>query len=172
MSQKSKVVEAVNFLIESPNYTRLIKEMTDIIERWDTHPMVYGGQLAILNAVIDVGLENREAFERLIKLMDEKRKLIPTVKRMDYQRDLMRDRRIRANKAIELHELTHGSMTTSQKAQFTKDLQARWRKARDEFIKAKGDLGWAERNAAAGEFWADVDRKLDINLATARRGKR
>ena len=50
MSNK-RVVDAVNFLIEAPNYSSLLQEMTRIIEHWDTHPMYYGGHLSPLNAM-------------------------------------------------------------------------------------------------------------------------
>lgn len=170
MVDKSNVVKAVNFLIQSPNYTRLIREITDIIERWDTHPMAYGGELTILNALIDVGLESRTAFENLVSLIDSKRRLLPDIKRIDYQRDLMRERRARVNKAMELHELSgHELGGAADKKQFATDIQARWKKARDEFIKGKGKLSWKERNAAAQEFWDMIDRQLDENIRALRK---
>lgn len=164
----SRVVQAVNYLIEAPNYAALINEMTKIIETWDTHPMVYGGQLACLNAMIDVGLQNREAFERLVKLIEDKRKLLPAVRRTDYQRDLMRERRARMAKALELHELRHGVLRGAAKAAEVQAIQARWAQAKREHLEAAGATGWAERNAATREFWEQIDRKLDINLADAR----
>ena len=167
---KAEVVKAVNFLIQSPNYTRLIREITDIIERWDTHPMAYAGEMKFLSAMIDVGLESRDAFENLVSLIDSKRKLLPDIKRIDYQRDLMRERRARVNKAMELHELNGQLLPTSaDKKQFSTDIQVRWKKARDEFIKAKGKLSWKERNAAAQEFWDLVDRQLDENIRLKRK---
>ena len=172
MVDKKKVVEAVNFLITSPNYAKLINEMTGIIERWDTHPMAYGGKLSMLNAMLDVGLENREAFERLLKLVEGKRHLLPQTKRTDYQRQLMRDRRARLAKAMELSEMTSGPMTPSQRKMREKELQTRWASARTEYIAKKGKLSWSERNDASNEFWRMIDRQLDANLATARRQHR
>ena len=172
MVDKKKVTEAVNFLITSPNYAKLINEMTNIIERWDTHPMAYGGKLSMLNAMIDVGLENRDAFEKLLKLIEGKRKLLPQTKRTDYQRNLMRDRRARLAKAMELAETTTGPMSPAQRKQREKELQARWASARTEFIAKKGHLSWAERNNASNEFWQMIDRQLDANLVAARRQHR
>ena len=172
MVDKKKVTEAVNFLITTPNYAKLINEMTGIIERWDTHPMVYGGKLSMLNAMIDVGLENRDAFEKLLKLVEAKRKLVPQTKRTDYQRNLMRDRRARLAKAMELAEMTGGNLSPSQRKQREKELQARWAAARSDYIAKKGKLSWAERNEASNEFWRMIDRQLDANLTAARRQHR
>jgi hypothetical protein len=170
MSDRKAVTEAVNFLILAPNYAGLINEMTTIIENWDEHPMAYSGKLSCLNALLDVGLQSREAFERLLKLVEEKRKLVPTNRRTDYQRNLMRARRARIAKSVELAEALSGTkMDAAQKKEHTKTIQEKWAKARDEFIAGKGDLDWKGRNAASNEFWEMIDTKLDLNLRDARR---
>lgn len=171
MVDKAKILAAVSYLIAAPNYAKLINEMTQIIERWDTHPMAYGGKLEMLNALIDVGLENRDAFEKLLRLVESKRKLVPQTKRTDYQRQLMRERRARIAKALELAEMTTGKMSTADRKAREKALQERWRAARDKFIADKGELRWAERNEASNEFWSMIDRQLDTNLAAARRAR-
>jgi tRNA A37 N6-isopentenylltransferase MiaA len=168
---KTTITEAVNHLIEAPNYAKLINEMTGIIERWDTHPMAYGGTLSKLNSLIDVGLENRDAFEKLLDLVERKRKLAPQTRRTDYQRELMRDRRARMAKALELTELTNGPMNTAQRRKREQELQSRWSEARARFIAEKGELTWNERNAASREFWAQIDATLDSNLRSARRSR-
>lgn len=170
MSNKQRVVEAVNYLIRAPQYAKLINEITSIIETWDTHPMTYGGKLSHLNALIDVGLADRIAFEKLVRLIETKRKLVPEIKRVDYQRGFMAEKRARLDKAIELHELTKGKFATGKaRKAHAADVQRRWMAARDEFVTSKGELGWAERNAARAVFWAGVDLKLDEALAQARR---
>lgn len=169
MTDKTKLVQALNYLIAAPNYAKLTSELTQIIERWDDHPMVYGGKLQMLNALIDVGLENRQAFEKLLQLVESKRRDLPRTKRTDYQRQLMRERRARIAKAMELAELTGGKLATADRRARERALTERWRQARDEFIGSKGQIGWAERNAASSEFWAMIDRQLDTNLQQARR---
>lgn len=170
MPEKERVLQAVNYLVESDEYARLIREITDTIERFDKRPMVYAGKLELLNILIDVGVANRAAFERLVKLIEEKRKLIPQVRRVDYQRELMAQRRARVAKASELHELTKGrKLTQDERTKFTKDIQARWAKERDTYILAKGNLDWHGRNEATREFWSKVDTTLDANIRDARR---
>lgn len=169
MVDRQKLTEAVNHLVIAPNYSRLINEITQIIERWDEHPMAYTGKLDMLNALLDVGLTNRDAFEKLLKLVEEKRKLVPQTKRADYQRNLMRQRRARVAKAIELAELTGKPMDATQRKEHEKALLARWSKARKDFVAAKGKLDWKGRNEASGQFWEMIDRQLDQNLKAARR---
>lgn len=164
-----RVTEAVNLLIEAPNYAALINEITRFIETWDTHPMVYGGHLACLNALIDVGLTNRTAFEQLVQLINQKRREHPAIKRVDYQRELMRDRRARIAKALELHETKFGKLRGAARMAEMKSIQERWAQARKEFMANKGPLDWKGRNMAAAEFWDVIDRNLDENLAQARR---
>lgn len=166
---KQRVTEAVNQLIYAPNYATLVNEMTRIIETWHTHPMVYGGNLRYLNAIVDVGLVNRSAFERIVKLVEERRKLVPHAKRVDYQRELMQVRRAREAKAIELHETLHGPLRGSRRQEYLTGLRDRWRAARAAFIAERGDgISWKERNTVANEFWDMIDRQLDANLYDAK----
>jgi len=167
---KQVLVEAVNFLIQSESYARLINEVTEIIEHWDTHPMAYAGNLACLNELINVGLESRDAFENLVKLIEDKRKLIPTMRRADYQRDLMRERRARFAKALTLHEAAQGPILTSAERRRVEDeIRKRWAVARKDFIDARGKLPWKARNTVANEFWEGIDRQLDADLRTIRK---
>lgn len=167
---KQTLVEAVNLLIHSEAYTKLINEVTEIIEHWDTHPMAFEGKLKPLNALIDVGLESRDAFENLVKLIESKRQMIPVMRRADYQRDLMRDRRARFAKALALHAATHGPITSpTQRVKVEDDIRKRWAEARKQFIEARGKLSWKERNTVANEFWEMIDRQLDESLRELRR---
>ena len=175
-----EVIAAIMYLIQSDRYASLIREITEIIENWDMHPMYYGGHLSVLNALIELGIGDRQttsgstgrtAFEGVVRLIEERRKLIPPLKRVDYQRDLMRERRARIAKALELHERTTGRSIrgTPERQRLSADIQARWNKARAEFIKARGKLSWKDRNAAGGEFWAMIDEKLNENLRVSKR---
>lgn len=171
MTDYSKITTAVNYLIASPSYAKLVNEMTGIIERWDTHPMVYGPKLEHLNSLIDVGLKSRDAFEELVKLAGKKRQELPSARRQDYQRELMRARRTRLAKAIALREATFGKMTKPKRLEYAKDVQARWAEERTKFLKGQGTMTWHQRNEAIAAFWDGIDRKLDINLAAARKGR-
>lgn len=164
------LTEAVNFLIQSDKYSMLIREITEIVERWDTHPMAYDGHLVCLNALIEIGLESRVAFENVIKLIENKRKAIPAIKRVDYQRTLMQERRARIAKALELHERSGKAIkNTAERTTLTAQIQKRWAKAKKEYIKSKGKISWKARNAAMNEFWREIDAQLDENLRAKRK---
>lgn len=163
-----RVNDAVNFLIDAPTYASLINEMTRIIETWDTHPMSYGGHLACLNAMLDVGLQNRAAFERLVQLIEDKRKEMPAGKR-DYQRDLMRSRRARMAMALELHERKYGPLRGAARMSETQAIQGRWMAAKRQFLANKGVMDWKQRNEATQEFWQQVDHNLELNLRNAQK---
>lgn len=165
----ARVVDAVNFLIEASNFASLSGEMTRIIENWDMHPMSYGGHLSPLNAMLDVGLHSREAFERLLTLVEDKRRDLPAAKRGDYQRNLMRERRARMAKAMELHERRYGLLRGAARMTETQAIQTRWAAAKRQFMAGKGALDWSSRNDATREFWEMVDRQLDANLKSAHR---
>lgn len=168
MVRRDDIVEAVNYLIHSKDCTARINEITDVIDRWEERPMIYAGHLMQLNALIDIGVEDREAYEKILRLIAERRKLIPAMRRVDYQRELMRERRARVAKAIELQELRHGKMDTKAKRRFEKEITERWRQAQDEFIKKKGKLKWEARNEAKREFWRTIDDNLEKNIRSER----
>lgn len=164
---KQMVVDAINYLIKSDNYVRLSKLIIEIIDNWEFQPMVFADRLTILNSLINIGLDNRAALDRLLTLAEEKRRVVPKLKRADYQRNLMRERRIRLHKVIALEQSKRGRpLTPAEKERRTTQAAATWSKEKDKFIKAKGKLSWFERNEAIEEFWKMVDFKLDTNLAT------
>jgi DNA repair ATPase RecN len=132
--------------------------------------MAYDGHLACLNSLIEIGLKSAEAFEKVLALIESKRRAVPALNRVDYQRNLMQERRARVSKALELHERSGKRIRNTQERQtLTAQLQKRWSKAQAEYLKSKGKLSWKERNAARQEFWADIDAKLDADLKTKER---
>jgi hypothetical protein len=160
-----RVTDAVNFLIDAPDYIVRAQEMTRSIENPRT-AVAYTGTLSCLNALLELGTANRDAFERILKLVEEKRKENPSVAKRDYQRNIMRDRRKRMAKAILLHEARQGPLRGDARVTEMAAIRARWDKAKAEFvIKAETETG-ADRLAAIKNFWAMVDRQLDANIAS------
>ena len=165
----TRVVGAVNFLVAAPNHNALIHELTRVVERWDERPAVYGGQLSCLNAMIDVGLSSRHAFEKLVELIDRTRRAVPRARRGDYQRDLMRERRARMATAMALHEARYGPLTPAARAAEAHGITERWNAAKRRFLAERGEMSWAESNAATREFWRKLDARLACNYAAATR---
>lgn len=169
MATKAAIAAAVNYLIESTNYASLVREITNCIELWETRPMSFSNHLEVLNSLIEVGLESREAFEALLKLAEDRRKTMPEQRRIDYQREMMRARRSRTRKALEVYELQRGRLPSAEKTKYTKQLWERWNKAKEEFMRKKMPESWHERMAATREFWEGIDAVLENNLRQARK---
>jgi hypothetical protein len=129
----------------------------------------YTGSLACLNALLDLGAANRDAFERILKLVETKRKENPSVSKRDYQRDIMRDRRKRMAKAILLHEARQGPLRGDDRTREMASIRARWAKAKAEFLVMRESVSAGDRLDATRDFWAMVDRQLDANVASLHR---
>ena len=163
-----RVTEAVNYLIDAPDYSARAQEMTRSIEN-PRDRVDYTGSLACLNALLDLGAANRDAFERILKLVETKRKENPSVSKRDYQRDIMRDRRKRMAKAILLHEARQGPLRGDDRTREMASIRARWAKAKAEFLVMRESVSAGDRLDATRDFWAMVDRQLDANVASLHR---
>ena len=163
-----RVTDAVNYLIDAPDYIVRAQEMTRSIEN-PKGRVDYTGTLASLNALLDLGVANRDAFERILKLIEERRRENPSVAKRDYQRDIMRDRRKRMAKALLLHEARQGPLKGDARATEMASIRARWDKAKAEFMIKQNVATGAERLDAIRDFWAMVDRQLDANVANLHR---
>lgn len=166
--QHDKLTEAVNLLIASPQYAVLANEMTAIIENWDRKHVVYSGEFACLNSLVDVGVQNRAAFERLLSMVRERRQTQPHTRRIDYQREIMRERRARVAKGLLIYEAAKGKVSGEKRKQIAAALQKRWSEQRTAYLAARRGLNWQDRNSASADFWAKIDQELDTRLAAAR----
>jgi hypothetical protein len=163
-----RVTEAVNYLIDAPDYIVRAQEMTRSIETPKAR-VDYTGSLAPLNALLDLGVANRDAFERILKLVEAKRKDNPNVAKRDYQRDIMRERRKRMAKALLLHEARQGPLRGEDRTKEMASIRARWSKAKAEYLIDRDVSTGGERLDATRDFWAMVDRQLDANVANLHR---
>jgi len=158
------MTEAVNHLIAAPDYSARVQEMTRFIEN-PKGRVYYTGPVSCLNVLLDLGTTNRDAFERILKLVEEKRMEEPATAKRDYQRNIMRDRRRRLAKAMLLHEARSGPLRGDARADEMVAIRGRWAKAKTEYLIKSGADSSAERLEAIREFWAMVDRQLDANIA-------
>lgn len=166
---KAKIAQGLSLLVNAKSFVQRVRQINEIVDGWEDTPLLFGGTLEPLNALVDVGLSNREAMTKLIDLAQSKRQQVPVAKRVDYQRHLMREKRERLYKAVELEELVRGaSLKGDARKKYMFALQAKWMHERNEFIATKGDLSWKERNEAANLFWRQLDTKLEHDLAEAR----
>ena len=158
------IVEAVNLLIDADDYSARVQELTRSLET-PKEAVSYTGSMACLNALLAIGKDDRNAFERVVRLIEAKRKENPKMAKRDYQRDIMRDRRKRMAKAILLHEARSGPLRGAARAAEMASIRTRWTRAKAEFIVDREASSAQERREATAAFWAMVDRQLDANVA-------
>lgn len=155
-------------LVNSKEFMHRVRQLKEVIANWDRTPMLFGGKLEPLNALIDVGLLKPKALDDLIALAERKRKEVPASKRIDYQRQLMREKRERLQKAVRLEELVRGvPLRGGARTKYMHDVQVRWMNQRADYIRSQGELTWKARNEAAARFWMQVDERLEHDLAEA-----
>lgn len=169
MSTDPQLVAAVNLLIkEEKAYSNLVREMTKLIE---DGPVGFRYEIALepLNTLVDLGRRDRDAFERVLKFIDGKRQARPNTAKVDYQRDLMRERRQRMAKAMLLHEARTGPLKGDERKAQMASIRERWTRAQRQFIVDREATSAAERRQAHRDFWEMVDRHLDANLTNLQR---
>lgn len=167
---KQQIADAVNLLIAEDHYTKRLKQITEIVEDWDDSPRVFAAKLSPLNALVDIGLDDMANLQELFTLVESRRKLVPLMKKVDYQRNLMREKRERLARVLKLEEMVRGKpLTPAEKDRYKMDTNARWSKDKAAYIASKGELSWKARNEATREYWAKIDAQLTKDLAEAER---
>ncbi len=167
--RREDVAAAATYLVKSRKCASLLNTITRIIDNYEHEPLRMGGERVCLNALIDLGLDDRAKFERVVTLIRERRALLPATRIVEYQRNQMRERRARLGDAVELQELLKGKMTPAQREKYKKDIQRRWMEARGKYVRDHGGGSWAERNELINEFWETIDKQLRTNLEAARK---
>lgn len=170
MADVKRVQEATAYLITAPRHKRLVSEIRKAIEDHDNDPRAFTGTMEPLNALVELGLESPNGLERVFDLIQTKRQLALQLKRNDYQKEFMAANRQRRYKAAELQVLTRGTPfpTAQDRNRHMNETHRRWMRALDEHLAKLGPLAWWERVEAKRAFWAEVDAKLEENLADAR----
>lgn len=165
---KQRIAAGLTLLVTGKDFHRRIRQIREIASDWQKTPLLFGSTLEPLNALIDVAVVKPEAFERLVELAAAKRRGVPVTKRIDYQRDLMRQKRERLYKALKLEELVRGApINGDARKKYMHGVQVKWMAQRNAFVKSKGNLSWKARNAAANEFWQQLDAQLERDLVEA-----
>lgn len=165
---KAAVKTAVEYLIDTKRYVEQKKYVLETIHNWPKRQIVFAGEDAPMNALVSLGLDSDEALVNVFALIERKRKTVPNSKKMDYQRDYMRQRRQRIVKAIRLEEIVRGKkMGDNERTAYSATLLADWTKRREAAIAKHPEASWKERNEIAAAFWESLDKQLDHDLAEA-----
>lgn len=161
--------EAVNFLIATRDYIALVKEIESIRDNWEDRRVYFGGDKECLNTIVQLAITDEDGYNRVINLINEKRKLVPEAKRNDYQREFMRQLRARVAKAIRIECLIEGRpfFSPDEKRVREQRLKQVWADRKEKFFAEYGNPNWKERNELAKVFWEGVDIELEQMLTEA-----
>lgn len=165
---KTAVKSAIEALIDTKRYVEQKKYVLETIANWPKRQIRFQGEDEPLNILVDLGIQSPEALTNVFGLVERKRRDAPSSKKMDYQRDYMRQRRQRIMKAVRLEEIVRGKkMDEKQRTAYSATILAQWTKQREAVIEGKPEADWKQRNVLVGEFWKRIDAQLDKDLAEA-----
>ncbi len=155
---------AANYLARSEQCSRIVNEIDGFIEGWAKSPKLYGGDMAVLNPLIVLGVEYPDRYKALLAKIYEARATVADTARVDYQRDLMRTIRAREANAVALEEFRRGSrMDRRERLLFLQQVKREWQAGKRHAV-AVSRLGTREATRA---YWEGVDRKLAVELRRA-----
>lgn len=158
------LTEAANFLVTSTRCTRLVNEMNHFISSWEEAPKLYAGELALLNPMIQLGASHRDKYDALLERVYAARKNQSGLRRIDYQKELMRRIRARESNAVALAEWQRGRrFTAGERAEFVADQKQAWEADKQAFV-ARTAKDSSETRSALSTFWNLVDMQLEESL--------
>jgi len=140
----------------------------ETVAGWSKRQIRFVGNDEALNCLVDLGVESEEALQNVFALVERKRRSVPTAKKVDYQRDYMRQRRKRVMLATKLEEIVTGKrLSGDERTSFAAALVAEWTKQRELELAKSPTADWKERNEIVAEFWETIDRRLEAEFEKA-----
>lgn len=181
-TNREELLQAVNDLIfePDPEFKRNALESAGQVRK--VYPLKLTGELAVLNPLLNLMLDDPEGFTRVQALIDNKRlaagleaiwpqpaKLSFKDRKNEYQSEFMRVKRARSGRAIAIENMQRGEADKLEghpRAEFdkmvTRSWNARHKTAQDLASAAAGRaLSREEQRVVREAFWATIDRELD-----------
>lgn len=181
---KAALADAASTLVADADAKTLYAQMLGVLEVAARKiPVQLVGRPAVLNPLIELALKDEPAYERVMDLVDRKRKEqgLPALQEMDdgrrgYMREFMAIRRERLRRLVDLwNELRSENerIKGSQRLQFEQMHGARWKDEKDrreEALRAKlgRRLTAEERKSISEKLWEDVEEELQALHAFVR----
>lgn len=148
--------QAVQLLVDTSYFSHHLRKLNSTLPKPRALP--FRAELEVLNELLVIGRQSKEAFDNLIALAQFKRD-----DRNTYQRDYMAAKRQRDRKVIKLEESMVGrKLTLDERRHLLLKQYEVWNKERDVFLKTIADRPWAERNAALKDFWKRKEDEIDL----------
>jgi len=176
-NDKQALADAVDTLITDADAAALFKQLAGVYDLARKNvPVRLVGRAAVLNPLLVLWLEDEEAAERVIALINRKRDaagLGPVgdgdYMRRAYMRELMAQKRERGRRLVDLENrlrADNDKLKGTQRMDFERLHANRWyevKKEREAAARAKFDrrLSTDELAEIATNLWTDVDSELD-----------
>lgn len=189
-TDKQALLEAINDLIHDRSAEFKVNALIEVAKLNRVYPVKLAGHMSVLNPLVTLQKEDEEAWEKIKRLIDNKREIAgfeplwPVSKpqsfaerKNEYQRQLMAKRRERANRAADIENMQRSErdqLIGNARLEFMRTVTNTWGKQRDARIEqAKAAAGHkltkAELDSIRDRFWESVDAQLDEKEELVRR---
>lgn len=186
MTDKQQLAEAANALIHSPEAPEMYQTLLEVLALPLKLPVKLSGGMSILNPLLAAARRDREAFDKVIDLIESRRAsrameplrpLTPEHKfdKNEYQRELMAERRVRQIKAVDIENLRRppsAQLVGHPRMEFMRVQQGKWMAQLNALLDASSDgktMAKSQRQEASAAFWASIDRHLEETEAAVYR---
>lgn len=186
MTEKQLLAEAANTLINDNKAPEMFKTLLDVMGLPPTLPVKLSGEASVLNPLLTMARRDREAFNRVIDLIESKRasrEMSPlrqpeTETKFDkneYQRELMADRRVRQIKALDIENLRRppsSQLIGHPRMEFMRVQQGKWTDQLETLLaahKTGKTMTKAKRQEISAQFWQGIDLQLEETEAAVYR---
>ena len=186
MTDKQQLAEAANTLINDNKAPELFKTLLDVLGLPPTLPVKLSGEASVLNPLLAMARRDREAFNRVIDLIETKRanremsplrQPTPEAKfdKNAYQAELMAERRVRQVKAVDIENLRRppsSQLIGHPRMEFMRVQQGKWMDQLEAHLaahKTGKTLTKAKRQEVSAQFWQGIDRELEESEAAVYR---
>jgi hypothetical protein len=188
-TDKQLLVEAVNILIVDPAATELYQSMALAAGVAARVSIVLTGEAAVLNPLLRLRVNDREAYDKVLELIDRKRQergLSTLVNREPkgydktaYMRQFMDQKRERQRRAAEIENMRRPErdrLVGNARLEFMRLQSLKWKQLRDQMMKraqdaAGGSLTADARRELVERFWRTVDADLDAKAEAAKKAQ-
>lgn len=178
MTDKQQLAEAANTLIHDNKAPEMFKTLLDVLGLPPTLPVKLSGEASVLNPLLTMARNDREAFNRVIDLIESKRasrEMSPlrqpvTEAKFDknkYQAELMAERRVRQIKAVDIENLRRppsAQLEAHPRMEFMRVQQSKWMRQLEAQLAARKTgktITKAQRQEISAQFWQGIDRELE-----------
>lgn len=184
MASKEELVQAVNFLVLDPSAPQHFDALRSLL-KVAALPVQFTGDLSLLNPLVELYRDDRDAFQRVLDLVDNKRshqgwpplqERQTDFDRNEYQREFMHQKRARERRIAEIENMSRPErdrLIGTARLEFMRRQSNVWKKRRDALLEASrkaqgGTLSKEQTNKLLSQFWEQIDAELDEAETEAR----